>query len=137
MDQIEWTDTFSVGVPTIDEQHQRLVALINRLFLAIMDNAGEAILGEVLAELGRYAHHHFAYEERLLAENGYPAAQFNVHRAEHERLTAAVADFNRRMQTDSATLDLALYDFLRGWMTDHLCGSDSQYATFLAARGVR
>ena len=32
MNQIEWQESFNIGVDTIDQEHQRLFKIINRLF---------------------------------------------------------------------------------------------------------
>ncbi|MUM77669.1 bacteriohemerythrin [Pseudodesulfovibrio sp. F-1] len=135
--QILWNEEDSVGVPSIDAQHKELVAITNRLFLSIVkDDASAAVLG-ILAELTRYAEQHFAHEEALLVEHGYPGDLLKPHIAEHESLTAQVHDFLRRASQDTDILDLEVYDFLRDWMTKHLQRTDRTYAEFLCARGAR
>jgi len=136
-DQILWNDEDSVGVASIDEQHKELVAITNRMFQAIVRDAGvEAVLG-ILDEMARYAEQHFAHEEALLVEHGYPADMLASHVAEHRNLTGQVHDFIRKARENTDILDLEVYDFLRDWMTDHLQRTDRTYAEFLCARGAR
>ncbi|EGB14820.1 hemerythrin-like metal-binding protein [Pseudodesulfovibrio mercurii] len=136
MHQIEWHDSHSVGVPSIDEQHKRLVALTNRLFLAIMDETGETALGDVLDELADYAVYHFTHEEGLLHLHGYPDELLTEHRAEHAALTDQVHEYIERYREDPACLDLSVYVFLRDWTTEHMSRSDSKYSEFLQARAA-
>ncbi|KHF24803.1 hemerythrin domain-containing protein [Solemya velum gill symbiont] len=72
MDRIEWTGEFSVGVRKLDEQHQKIIKMINRL----SDNQDDAHLfvsdREILLSLMEYAKLHLQYEEALLKKYGYP-----------------------------------------------------------------
>ncbi|MGE4423698.1 MAG: bacteriohemerythrin [Pseudodesulfovibrio sp.] len=133
MHGIEWHESHSVGVPSIDEQHKRLVALTNRLFQAIMDEAGETALEGVLNDLADYAAYHFTHEEGLLRKHGYPEDLLTEHRAEHKALTDRVHQYIARYREDPSNLDLSVYVFLRDWTTEHMSRSDSRYSEFLVA----
>ncbi|OIQ49251.1 Bacteriohemerythrin [Pseudodesulfovibrio hydrargyri] len=135
--QIEWHESHSVGVPSIDEQHKRLMALTNRLFQAIMDEAGETALEGILNELADYAAYHFTHEEELLRMHGYPEDLLEEHRAEHKALTDEVYRYIARYREDSANLDLSVYVFLRDWTTEHMSRSDSRYSDFLMAHNAK
>lgn len=133
MSLIEWSESHSVGVPAIDDQHKQLVSLTNSLFEAIMRDEGQFVLGGILAELARYAEYHFDYEEQLLADRGYPEELLAPHQEKHRKLTARAHEMLARHKERSATLDLEVYAFLRDWMTEHMIETDSQYADFLAS----
>lgn len=135
-DQIVWTESNSVGVASLDEQHRRLVEVTNRLFQEIINDTGTEAVFAVLDEVARYAEYHFAHEEALLVEHGYPADELERHAAEHRALEAQVHELIARARQDNSLIDLEVYDFLRDWTNDHMHGSDKRYATFLAARGA-
>jgi hemerythrin-like metal-binding protein len=137
MHEIEWHESHSVGVPSIDEQHKRLVALTNRLFLAIMDDAGEEALEGVLNDLADYAVYHFTHEEELLRMHGYPEELLDEHRAEHQALTDEVHRYIARYREDPGNLDLSVYVFLRDWTHEHMSRSDSRYSEFLVAHQAK
>jgi hemerythrin-like metal-binding protein len=134
--QIEWHESHSVGVPSIDEQHKRLVALTNRLFLAIMNEAGETVLESVLNDLADYAVYHFTHEEELLRRHGYPEELLAEHRTEHKDLTDRVHEYIARYREAPSNLDLSVYVFLRDWTTEHMSRSDSKYSEFLMAHNA-
>ncbi|WP_285907080.1 bacteriohemerythrin [Pseudodesulfovibrio pelocollis] len=136
-DQILWNDENSVGVASIDEQHKQLVAITNNLFQAIVRDAGVEVIFGILDEMARYADLHFAHEEALLTEYGFPTDMLERHIGEHRDLTGKVHDFIRRARQNNDLIDLEVYDFLRDWMTDHLQRTDRTYADFLCARGAR
>jgi hemerythrin-like metal-binding protein len=133
MQEIEWHESHSVGVPSIDEQHKRLMALTNRLFQAIMNEAGEAALEGILNELADYVSYHFTHEEELLRKYGYPEDLLAEHEAEHKALTDEVHRYIALYRKDPANLDLSVYVFLRDWTTEHMSRSDSEYSEFLVA----
>ena len=137
MQEIEWHESHSVGVPSIDEQHKRLMAMTNRLFQAIMDEAGEAVLEGILNELADYAAYHFTHEEELLRMHGYPEDLLAEHEAEHQALTNEVHRYIALYRQDPANLDLSVYVFLRDWTTEHMSRSDSEYSEFLVAHHAK
>ncbi|MCA9557536.1 MAG: hemerythrin domain-containing protein, partial [Myxococcales bacterium] len=63
----EWSDDYSVKVPSIDAQHKQLVGLLNELHDGMFSGAGMAHLESVLGGLIEYTAHHFAHEEELFA----------------------------------------------------------------------
>jgi hemerythrin len=50
---IIWKNDFSVGIPEMDHQHQRLVTMINQLDEAMGKGKGKEVIGKILAELGQ------------------------------------------------------------------------------------
>lgn len=137
MSQIEWCDSHSVGIPSIDDQHRQLVALTNRLFVAIMREEGGMELGGVLTELAQYAEYHFEYEEQVLEEYGFPETELTLHRDEHRYLTDQVYKLIDQHNEAPDTMDLEVYSFLRDWMTEHMSGTDSEYSGFLVSKGAK
>ena len=130
MGAFAWTESHSVGVEAIDDQHKRLLALADGLFEAIMDGKGHDVLLGVLQELREHAHCHFTYEEDLLREHGYPEEAIQAHAKEHAALTLQVDEFIESASPESETLDIEVFDFLRDWTSEHLSRTDMQYKSF-------
>lgn len=131
----EWRDDYSVKIPSIDAQHQRLVAILNELHESMVSGHGAERLRAVLGELVAYTAEHFAYEEALFAEHGYPNAA--AHTAEHQRLVEQVLEFKRKYEGGQAAINMALMKFLKDWLIKHILGSDKAYGGHLVERGVR
>ena len=66
MPLITWTDNLSVNHTEIDNQHKKLVDLINILFDAMKAGKGTDVLNKIFAELTSYTIYHFTYEEKLM-----------------------------------------------------------------------
>ena len=60
---ITWNNMLSTGVTEQDNQHKKLIDLINQLNDAMQAGKGSEVLGKVLAELVNYTVFHFGYEE--------------------------------------------------------------------------
>ena len=69
MESFVWNECFITGLPKVDEQHQRLVELINGFGEGLMEEPGVLLpqLEAVFAELADYARGHFQDEEALMA----------------------------------------------------------------------
>lgn len=132
---IEWNDSLSVGIPSIDAQHQRLVAILNTLKASEVSGANTERLEQLLNELAEYTVYHFDTEERLMAAHGYP--DLIEHRASHQTLLAQVGQFRADFAAGNSKLTARLFLFLRTWLNGHIRGTDRAYGPFFAERGVR
>ena len=130
----EWSSDYSVRIPSIDAQHQRLVGALNDLHDGMVSGTVEAGMSALLVRLLDYTAEHFAYEERLMAEHHYPRAE--DHAAEHRRLTAQLVDFHQKYAASHARINVPLMMFLKDWLLKHILGSDRDYSACLTERGV-
>ena len=73
---ITWDDSIITGIPTIDEDHKKLVDMLNDLFAACFAAQGPAVLGNILDQLLDYTKHHFEREEKMLEEANYERLVF-------------------------------------------------------------
>ena len=131
----QWCDDYSVKVPSIDAQHRKLVEMLNELHDGMTTGKGAERLGTLLEGLVDYTVKHFAYEEQLFAEHGYPQAQ--AHISEHQRLVTQVADFKQKFEAGQAHINMQLMKFLKDWLIKHILGSDKAYSGYLVERGVK
>ena len=83
MNKIKWTDEFSVGVNSLDEQHKKLIGIINQLIEHHDDANSSGDISPFLTEMLEYAFTHFCDEEQLLLEHDYPGhpKQMEQHKA--------------------------------------------------------
>jgi hemerythrin len=128
---ITWGPKLSVGHQQIDDQHKKLVELVNKLNDAMLAGHGRDAIGPTLTELVKYTQYHFATEERLMKLHGYEHSA--EHKAEHARLLHDVGDFKTRFDAGNAMLSIELLRFLRNWLSGHIAGSDTKLAQCLLA----
>lgn len=133
---VAWSEQLSVGVVSIDEQHKKLVSLLNQLHDGMLSGKGRDALGAVLKGLIDYTRTHFKYEEDLFARTGYPDAA--SHKRDHTDLVQRVIEIQQKYNTSGpSALTIPVMNFLKDWLTNHIQGSDRRYAPHLSAKGVR
>jgi hemerythrin len=130
-----WNDTLSVKVDEIDNQHKRLVELVNQLHDAMTQGKGREVMGKVLGGLIDYTKTHFADEERLMLKYNYPA--YAQQKAEHDALTRQVLDLQSQYLQGKMTLTLEVMQFLQDWLSNHIQKMDRLFGVYLNSKGVK
>ncbi len=132
---LKWDDSYSVRIVEIDQQHQKLIGMINDLHEAMRQGKGKDILQRILTGLAEYTAIHFATEERYFEQFGYPGAA--AHKKEHREFVSKVEDFKGRFEQDKLSMSIEVMRFLRDWLSGHIKGSDAQYGPFFNQKGLR
>ena len=131
MASLQWSEDLSVGVVEMDRQHKRLVDLVNRLYEAMAAGRGDNIKMQILTELLTYTKVHFAAEERLMRECGYP--QLTDHKCLHDQLTDKVIQLNEKVRNGQMVPSVSLGTFLKDWLVQHIIQQDKKYSQFVCA----
>ena len=132
---IVWDARLETGHAAIDEQHQSLVDILNRLHTAMKQGRGKAELEGILVFLKDYTVTHFAMEEDLMAKHGYPGMA--RHQAIHADLVRQVADLVAKFQAGTGMLTMEIMNFLEDWLVKHIQAEDYAFAQDLRAKGIR
>ncbi len=132
---VTWKDEYSVGIESIDNDHKMLLKLINQLQTSSLYYTGEDFDKEALNELIEYTKFHFAREEKMMEENGYP--DFEAHRQQHRDMTEEVISRVKAYEADSEKTVDDLLDYLKKWLINHINGTDQKYSSFLRDKGVK
>lgn len=119
---LTWSDDLKVGHPTIDADHRKLVDLINHLHDAMSRGEGREMVGDILDDLHLYTRSHFAREEQIQRQTGFP--DHPAHRREHEALILQISDLRRRFEKNDIALTLDVMRFLRDWLKKHILERD-------------
>lgn len=134
MPLLTWKEDYSVNIKEIDDQHRKLVAMINELHDAMSERRAKEVLGEILKKLADYTVFHFSSEERLMRTNEYP--EYEEHRGKHEKMTNKVLALQEELKQGKITLSMEVMDFLKNWLDKHILGTDKKYSAFLNSKGV-
>ena len=130
-----WKDEYCVGIDSIDQQHKKLVNLINHLQTAVDYSTGEEFERDALDELVDYTKTHFSYEEGLMRDNDYP--DFVAHKAQHEEMFKKVGEVLAEYEQDQDTAMSNAVEYLKEWLINHINGTDKQYSSYLIGKGVK
>jgi len=131
---LKWKDEYSVGVEAMDNDHKKLINLINQLQTSVDYYTGKEFEEKALDELVDYTKTHFKREETLLEENAYD--DLDAHKLQHkafiEKIELAVEQYKNN--ADVTIIDTL--KFLREWLINHINGTDKQYSKVLNAKGI-
>jgi hemerythrin len=131
MPLMTWNEKMSLGVVGIDNQHKKLVGLVNELYDAIQAGKANSVLGRVLDDLVAYTESHFRREEEFFSNSGYPDTA--EHKREHDDLTRRVLEIQAEVRAGvHGTLSLETMNFLKNWLINHIQGSDRKYVAYLS-----
>jgi hemerythrin len=72
------------NVPEIDQQHQELISRLNRLNDAVKKMESRKNIYLIIDEVIEYTRLHFAAEEQLMLQSGYP--EIEAHKDKHKQL---------------------------------------------------
>lgn len=128
MSLVEWDGKYLLGLPEIDEHHQHLFTLIQRAFDCYNRGESDQSIRTLLDELMEYAAYHFASEEMLMGEIGYPGIA--EHNAEHGIFTEKAKEMLDLYQTIGSAVLSGLLIFLNAWLTQHILQKDADYARY-------
>lgn len=133
---IEWSDELSVGIVGIDEQHKKLINMMNELDQAILDDSVDEVLRAIFIGLEIYIQRHFSFEEDLFAS--YDLDDRIFHQQQHHSLAGQLAELKQKFeQNHSGLVSFELMQFLKSWLTHHILHSDKAAARQLIAKGVK
>ncbi|MEK7737652.1 MAG: bacteriohemerythrin, partial [Pseudomonadota bacterium] len=118
-----WDPRFVTGLETVDQQHHRLVDLINQLGEYMVTDRSETGLEEVFHQLTDYARYHFAEEEQLMRETGLDLRFVEPHVKRHHEFIAQVSAI-WRSQGEAHHTSEVLNDFLVAWLAFHILRED-------------
>lgn len=134
MPLITWGKELEIGVGIIDKQHHGWVDLLNELDVALVEGRGLEQVAVTLNELVEYTHAHFRTEEALMAKHGYE--DLPMHRREHRVFTDQIEIFRDRIELGQPALSLEVMQYMRGWLVEHITGSDRGYIAAFKEAGV-
>ncbi|MCG8431259.1 MAG: bacteriohemerythrin [Candidatus Omnitrophica bacterium] len=139
METIIWNDSFSVGVAELDEQHRRIIRMMNDLIdskESLQDRV--ELAARTIEEMSEYAARHFKAEEKLMQEHGYPG--FDGHRAQHTGFRQEIMELGNRVVSYGRTIPADAMEkmllFLYNWWIHHILQSDMAYKRFFNEKGV-
>jgi hemerythrin len=135
MPLMEWNANLSTGITVSDNDHGKLVALINELYDALSAGKCKDAMGKVLDALIDYTPTHFAREEQYMTQHGYP--DLAAHKKEHVGYTDQVLEVQRKYKAGStSTPPLEVLNFPENWLNKHIQGTDKKYGPYLDGKGV-
>jgi hemerythrin len=132
MERIIWTDNFSLGVGVIDQQHKRLIDMLNQLIDAENVKTNSETVYDLLDAMTKYSKEHFRTEERLLGKYGCPL--LDEQKRDHRAYRIKTLQLCQATMLGVEAVPTVLVNYLREWWTHHIQEDDAKYRPFLAGK---
>ena len=124
MKYLQWSDNFSVGVDSVDYEHQNLMDMINMIYSELEDRRDISEITQTISDVHAEISAHFALEERIMREAGYE--EFEAHKNDHEDLLDQIRTMMDAIENDPETgLDM-LSEQLADWFSKHFATFDAR-----------
>ena len=121
--KLKWDDSYSVNDPELDAQHQRLFSIIN----SIPDEFNNDVARQILLRFITHANEHFATEEQMMKDIGYP--QLEKHKNIHSDLLLQLGNIATNNFPDQQSLT-DFKTFISDWIYNHFLKEDMDYFLF-------
>ena len=131
---INWNTRYNTGIQLIDEQHQELFRIIDRLRRSVQEGVNRDVVEALLADLLACSERHFATEETFMGKFGYP--DLPQHVSEHVSMVTSLHELLVRFQENHQSMALMVPTFMEGWLKHHISDGDFGFVSFLKARNL-
>ncbi|MDW7990907.1 MAG: bacteriohemerythrin [Anaerolineae bacterium] len=130
--RVAWSDELSLGIPQMDEQHQRWIDILNGFYDAIERGDREEAISHLFKGVEEYTSFHFSAEEQFMADIGYP--DLENHRKIHQSLIDQVHSARERYGQGDRKAARELAAFVLSWLYTHIAKTDKKYSEYYASR---
>ncbi|MBK8907751.1 MAG: hemerythrin family protein [Rhodospirillales bacterium] len=128
---ISWSEAYTLQVGTIDDEHKRIIEIINALERDRREGADSAALGSSLARMQEVIQEHFENEEAIMREHYYPYR--GAHKEQHRQFNRDVYAARKLYSADADSIDFDVFlAFLRAWLHEHIVRSDAIFVSYLS-----
>ncbi len=134
MESFNWDKNFFTGLDSVDNQHRRLVDLINQFSNLLVQNT--IVFDDIKStfkEVADYAVYHFTDEEALMRREGIDPRHLEPHKKIHQDFLDEVTLMRESVSEDNFDSAKHLLEFLINWLVYHILGSDQNMARQVAA----
>jgi hemerythrin-like metal-binding protein len=130
-----WETRYATGIQSIDDDHRRLVELIDQLYTAMSQGRAKDILQDIISGLIDYTKVHFKREEVFMKSVGF--SDFDNHKSTHDAFIRKVKDFQQQLEQGKTNISIEVITFLRDWLLVHILNVDQKYISDFKKFGVK
>ncbi len=132
---IEWEDKFSLGISIIDEEHKKLIGILNKAILAKEHNVNSEEIKEVLREMNDYTLTHFTTEEAYMKAFNYP--EYQDHKEEHRVFSTEIIAYTYKVIKGDYQIVNEIIEYLKQWLINHIQVTDKKYIDCFKKNGLK
>ena len=132
---IEWEDKYSVGISVIDEEHKKLIGILNKAIIAKGNKDNLEETKEIIGEMLEYSDKHFSTEEAYMVK--FKSPEYEWHKAVHlDFIDATIMNYNKLISGDCQAANKIL-EYLKQWLVNHIQVTDKKYIACFKENGLK
>lgn len=131
---VTWSDENSINVAEIDNQHKKLIELVNEIHSAVESCADKEDLRNRLVNLTEFTRSHFDFEDALMKKHDYP--DLIGHQKEHRLLIQHLEELVNAVSKGRKLTFYSDYDVSSDWALTHISEHDKSLGVFLNSKEV-
>lgn len=125
MPLMNWDSSLDVGVNKMNDEHQQILSLMNRIYDAREAGQTGPDIITLLERLGQVTIDHFRDEEAYMEKIGYPG--ITSHKLIHKDLLDKFTAFASEIRANGGEVPEKFLTFLKLWLSAHIRGIDMKY----------
>lgn len=127
-----WSENFATGIAIIDEQHKKLVQLLNHLAHHLVYQSDRLTLEVIFAELADYTVYHFRTEEDIWHNFFQNDTLEQQHKISHSEFITDIRHLKENANASEQVIEDTL-SFLTHWLAFHILDTDKYMAKAVIA----
>jgi len=131
---IEWSKELETGVEEMDNQHKKLIALMNQVYALLREGKKEDACNFFREGLLSYVEKHLSDEEEFMRKIGYP--ELPAHEKLHEVFRREVQKLHGSVCEGDVKRFAQELSFCWGWIYTHIAKADKKYGKWAKEKGV-
>ena len=132
---LKWDDNYAVGIALFDEQHKKIMELLNSLLDAVKQTGKTEQCSVIITELVSQSAQHFAAEEAAMKKYNYP--YYKKHLEGHTDIKMKIGELHQKCVEGDMPQTIEILKFMTHWMDSHLKDVDMNYGPFLISQGFK
>jgi len=128
---IKWNEGLNLGVKILDDDHKKILDIINELTLAISNDIKQVEVDEIFDKLQNYTQSHFKREETLFKNRIDP--KLKEHMEQHQNFVKEIPKLKEKLLSlnNKAKVQEVSF-FLTDWLFQHIIEEDSKVLYFIS-----
>jgi len=136
-DRVKWSDSYSMGIKVIDDQHKELINIVNDIFSHATGREWEEheYFKDIIKQAVDYIKNHFATEEKIMISTKYNG--YEAHKKIHEEFILKVVQTAKDYETGKRLTLTNFGYFLKDWVLSHVAVMDKKYSDYFRTIATR
>ena len=118
MDLIQWKKEYSIGVKKLDNQHKKILKIVNQNMERQFSTQNEREMEEILEDLQNYIKEHFKTEEEYMLKHQYSG--YEEQRKEHNQFIDRLFEAQKEYLKYGRVTSINIFNFVWDWFSHHI-----------------